>query len=786
MKKYILFSILTIYGIFRDSLISQVMPPMRPKIGLCLSGGAAKGIAHISLLKALDSLDIKVDYITGTSMGSIMGALYAIGYSGKEIEQIILNISWEKLLTNSVSLNDINIEEKDEYGRYPIELPFRSGTIQLPSGVIEGQYLMTMLQRYTFRTLSTKDFKQFPIPFKCIGADIVKGEAVVLDTGNLALALRASMAIPTVFTPVEMGELLLIDGGMVKNFPVDKVKEMGADYVIGSYTGGALFGRQSMNSFIKIMYQTASFSRLADAEVQKKNCQILVDFEKVLSEIRAGVGDFRKTKDILRVADKAMAEMMPQLEALAREQKSMEAIAFKVTPQSFKENNAAKWLLPKADSIQADRIEILEIDAKTGESIEIKNQYKIDNHSVSCREIEEKVSDLYGTNQYAKIFYTLEKADTDHVIKIRAVTLPKSVFKVGLHHDSELGTGITVNMTLRDRLGDFSRAYMALDISEKPKVRIDYLKRFGWSAYWIKFNSYYEHVSSALYFDNKNLEDYRRLFFTNYLSINRRFGKEDNLSVGFFYERVKFQPRVAATNRALLSNNNDTLIQLALYKYNLSGLQLQYQYNTLDARYFPTKGAAFNFTARLPLSARRYSDLTFVANEKIVHTFHQDDRPTQQYLITVATAQLVRPLGKHMQLIGDLAAGKYFNVETIPADSELALLFGIGGVEPRNGHQLIPFWGYRENFSLHSALVTGRLGLQMNPYERFYIIPALSFLMGDGFNVNKNSDVKTDNIITSWGITAGMKTPLGPIQFNVSKADNTENPKFYFSLGIRF
>lgn len=191
---------------------------------------------------------------------------------------------------------------------------------------------MTMLQRYTFRTLTTKDFKQYPIPFKCIGADIVKGEAVVLDSGNLALALRASMAIPTVFTPVEMGDLLLIDGGMLKNFPVDKVKEMGAEFVIGSYTGGTLFGRQSMNSFIKIMYQTASFSRLADAEAQKKNCQILVDFEKVLSEIKAGVGDFKKTKDILRVADKAVAEIMPQLEALAREQKSMEAIAFKVTP----------------------------------------------------------------------------------------------------------------------------------------------------------------------------------------------------------------------------------------------------------------------------------------------------------------------------------------------------------------------------------------------------------------------------------------------------------------------
>jgi NTE family protein len=718
------------------------------------------------------------------------------------------------VLSNAVSLDDINIEEKDEYGRYPIELPFTKGNIRLPFGVIEGQNLMSLLQRYTFRTLSVPDFNQFPIPFKCIGADAVKGEAVVLDSGNLALALRASMAIPTVFTPVEQGDLLIVDGGLVKNFPVDKVQEMGADFVIGSYTGGTLFDRQSINNFIKILYQSASISRIGEAEIQKKNCQILVDFDKVLDDIKAGAADFRKTKDILRVANIAVQEIMPQLENLANMQKEYAATeggaisdfgfrisdlasldSVKITNEIKKDTvkteilrgDNLKTAISKADSIKADLIEIVEINPENGRETYINSHYFTESRYVSRAEIEMEIADLYGSHNYSKIFYTYDKTDLNKIIKIHAIALPKSVFKIGLHHDSEIGTGITANLTLRDRFLNFSRAFAALDISDKPKFRLDYLKRLGWSPYWLKLNSFYENVKSTLYFAGKNLDDYRRQIYSNNFSINRRLSQDANISFGFFHEWVKYKPRVPVNNRTFLGDNRDTLVQLSLYKYYATGLQFQCQYNTFESKVFPNKGSAFNLTARLPLGARRISEVISIADDKLINLSKDDDRPTQQYIIAVASAQMILPIAPKVQLTFDVASGKYFNVETTPANEELALLFGVGGVETRNNNfQLIPFWGYREGFSLHNAFATGRFGVQLKPIERLYISPALSFLYGDGYIVNTGKRAFANNLDSSWGINVGWKTPLGPVQMNFSKARSSENIRTYLSLGIRF
>jgi hypothetical protein len=308
----------------------------------------------------------------------------------------------------------------------------------------------------------------------------------------------------------------------------------------------------------------------------------------------------------------------------------------------------------------------------------------------------------------------------------------------------------------------------------------------GWTRYWVKANSFYENVKSTLYFGGKNLDDYRRQIFSNYLSINRQVSNNAMASIGFFQEWVKYRPRVRATDKTFLSENFDTITQLSLYKYNAWGVQCQYQFNTLNARLFPTKGAAFNLTARLPLSGRRFSHLDFVYKNAISDTYKEDDRPSRQYVIAVATAQWVKPVSKKMQLTFDAAMGKYFNVETIPADAELALLFGVGGVETRNNNiQLIPFWGYREGYSLHSTFATGRMGLQINPIERFYLTPALSFLYGDGFVINTTQPRFESNIEASWGINVGFKMPVGVVQFNFSQVQH-KSINTYLSLGVRF
>jgi len=184
--------------------ISTIAIAQRPKVGLVLSGGGAKGISHIGILQAIDSAGLKIDYITGTSMGSVIGSLYAIGYSGNQIEKELKKLDWGILLSNKQNFQDINIDEKDEYGQYSIEIGLDGFKPKIASGLIESEELWLKFNELFLPVYNVKDFSKFNIPFKCIATDLSNGEAVVLSDGEIVSAIRASMAIPSVFTSVEL------------------------------------------------------------------------------------------------------------------------------------------------------------------------------------------------------------------------------------------------------------------------------------------------------------------------------------------------------------------------------------------------------------------------------------------------------------------------------------------------------------------------------------------------------------------------------------------------------
>jgi NTE family protein len=180
--------------LFATSLLAQ----SRPKVGVVLSGGGAKGLAHVGVLKVLEREGVPIDYITGTSMGSIVGGLYAIGYSVEDLERIVENINWEEVFSGNVHRNDLSFDNKVWDSRYMVTLPMRDGKIRLPSGIIGDQPILDLLTFYTIPAHHISDFHKLAIPFACIGADIVTGEAVILDHGYLAEAIRASMSLPSI------------------------------------------------------------------------------------------------------------------------------------------------------------------------------------------------------------------------------------------------------------------------------------------------------------------------------------------------------------------------------------------------------------------------------------------------------------------------------------------------------------------------------------------------------------------------------------------------------------
>ncbi len=195
-------------------------------------------MAHVGVLKVLEEVGLEPDYITGTSMGSIMGGLYSMGYSADEISQIIETVDWSQVLTNEIPLDHVLMRRKHEYNRFILTMPIYNGKPELPAGLIEGQKLSELFSRLSWRQAGVNDFNDFPYPFACIGTDILQGKKVEMNSGDISSAMRASMAIPSVFTAVVRDSThILVDGGVVRNFPVQEAIDMGADIIIGVYVG---------------------------------------------------------------------------------------------------------------------------------------------------------------------------------------------------------------------------------------------------------------------------------------------------------------------------------------------------------------------------------------------------------------------------------------------------------------------------------------------------------------------------------------------------------------------
>ncbi|HZX74298.1 MAG TPA: patatin-like phospholipase family protein, partial [Cyclobacteriaceae bacterium] len=247
------------------------------KIGLTLSGGGAKGIAHIGILQAIDSAGLNIDYITGTSMGSIVGALYAAGYSGNDLEKISRDLDWTNLFSGKALMEKVNIDEKYEYDQYAVEVPYENGKLKLGTGLIEGQELWLKFQELFLPVYNVKDFSKFSIPFACVATDLSTGKAVILDRGEIVTALRSSMAIPSVFTAIDYNGTKLIDGGVVRNFPVNDAIAMGANYTIGVNLSQGLLKADKLDNPVDILMQVSLYKDADDFHRERDLCDILIE-----------------------------------------------------------------------------------------------------------------------------------------------------------------------------------------------------------------------------------------------------------------------------------------------------------------------------------------------------------------------------------------------------------------------------------------------------------------------------------------------------------------------------
>ncbi|MCL1049260.1 patatin-like phospholipase family protein [Shewanella abyssi] len=249
--------------------------PVHGKIGLALSGGGAKGAAHVGVLRYLESQHIRVDYIAGTSIGAYVGGLYALGYSVDDIERIMLELDWVSGFDDTVPRTALNYHDKQDFDRFNLPFEFGSldGEILLPQGVLRGQSMANLYIFSAGMVPRQASFDDLAIPFKAISTDIATGQAVVLDSGNLLAAMQASASVPGILQPIEIDGKYLTDGGMVSNMPADTVREMGADIVIAIDIGAELAPKEELQDSFAILSQLSTMMTRANAVEQVENLQ---------------------------------------------------------------------------------------------------------------------------------------------------------------------------------------------------------------------------------------------------------------------------------------------------------------------------------------------------------------------------------------------------------------------------------------------------------------------------------------------------------------------------------
>jgi NTE family protein len=714
-----------------------------PKTGLTLSGGGAKGLAHIGILKAIDSAGLKVDYITGTSMGGIIGALYAVGYSGNEIEKIVKKIDWDALLTNNIPLRALSMEEKEQYSRFAVELPFINNKIQLQTGFIKGQELNLKFSELFFNVYNIHNFDHFPIPFKCMATDLETGKLVILDTGNITSALRATMAIPSVFSAVTRDGKELVDGGLVRNFPVKNVKEMGADIVIGSNVTNGLSKIDKIKNPVDVLMQMAFFNEAGDfkEELPLTNIYIHMPMEKY------GTGSFGSSKEILQEGLETGRKYYPQFKKLAD---SINALPHEpVTNEKSLKNNPVFITEFKVNGLHKTSIAFF------------THLMNFNDHKLyTAAQISKSIRRAYGSRSYESITYSLEPVAKDSARIIFTVEEnPGTFLKGGLYYTKFRGINVNVNLTTRDFIIPNSRSMVSLSLGESLQLEaehLQYLGRLKNVAFITGFRLDNQDINS---YNNYKLDGaYKQNFYKGFLNFQNSGSNKITTGIGTAAEYIHYNPTIHSVTEAA-----GKLTALKTYAY--------LKYNSLNQIFYPTRGVKLNTEFGYVYS--QDPNLKFFENGVQSSNLNFDNYSRLSFDGSTYAA-----LNSRFTFFSELQAGINFTNK-----SNVLNNFLIGGMSGDFRNQ-IRFAGLPEATVNSSSAAALLLGLRYSLVNNVYIIGRINGLVKD-FATTRNS-TSSSTLLSGYALTFAYKTPIGPLELSAMYSDQSRRVQSYVLFGIPF
>lgn len=733
MKKHLLF-----LSLFMMIQVCFGQEQSRPKIGLVLSGGGAKGLAHIGVLKVIDSLGIKVDYIAGTSMGAVVGGLYASGYNAHQLDSIFSAIDIDALLQDYTPRESKSFYEKRNDEIYALTLPFNNFKLGLPSGLSKGIYNFNLLSRLTLHVSHIRDFKKLPIPFLCIATDLESGEQVILDSGVLAQSIIASGAIPTLYNPVEINGKLLIDGGVVNNYPVEELKERGVDFIIGVDVQEDLKTRDQLKDVTAVLSQINNFSMIEkmDGKRNQTNIYIKPDTKGY------SVVSFYEGKEIIKKGNEKAIEFLNQLHPLVEINTSQISKVF------------------HKDSLYLEEITFNKLENYTRAYIlgklKLRNKAKI-----SYRQLEKGILNLNATQNFSVINYFFDPTENGKRLNLNLKENKNNTFlKFGLHFDDLFKSGVLVNFTKKKILIKNDVVSLDVMVGDNFRYNFDYYidNGFYWSfGFNSKLNSFNRNISTdfenGIVLTNLGINSVNIDFtdVTNQAYVQTIFAQKFSVGAGIEFKYLNIESQTLQ-NTTPVFDKSDYLSAFGYLKFD-----------SFDQKYFPKKGWSFYGEMKSLLYSSDYT------------------RQFERFSIAKAEAGIVFEPLKKLSIKSLTEVGFAIGERTI---SFFDFVLGGYGFVPANNFK--PFFGYDflslagDSYAKQTATIDYEL------YKKHHIN-----FTGNFANVGNRIFEHTEGWLkkptyTGYAIGYGMESIIGPLEIKHSFSPDTGNHFTWFSVGFWF
>jgi len=704
----------------------------RPSLGLVLSGGGAKGFAHIGAIKVFEEAGLQFDFIAGTSMGSVVGSLYALGYHPDTMRKIVSMQNWDAVMNDRIPRRFIPIEEKQNSDRFIITFPIVERKVKVRDALYTGQKVDLLLAQYLSPAYEITQFNKLPVPFICVATDLESGANVVLKSGPLHRAVKASMAIPGYFSPVNIDGQLLVDGGVINNYPVEEVKDAGAEIVIGVDVQTGLHPAENLNSMFTILDQVTSFYRMSANE----RALNLTDVYIRPNLRKFDMMSFNDYNEIINRGEEAARVFLPQLKRLADTLQS-------ISPRKARELNAQPL-----DSIFITYVQYNGLKRVSKEFVDGALGI-VPRTWINLNELTDRLKRAYGSGFFELINYYFVPVEEGAGIVINIREASSGFFGAGVHYDSDYKAALLLNATFKNVAIKGSKLFMDLNLGENPRLQGLYLvdrgAKVGFgvraSAYRLNLNQYSNNkIVNVLRFNQNMAEVFAQWTIDNVVRFR----------TGLSYESIKI--------RRSITDTTDAGFQPYLISF------AEWSVDTYDKNQFPTRGSQVQIVLKNITSLGSQQPETITKNALMASGYYQTNIPIERrhtFKTGVSAGFTIRghqPPAQHVFIVGGQSRNNYFST-------------------------LVPFTGLRfiEYFGLYHLNV--HLAWQYNFAPNFYITPKWDL----GY-VTETFDelLMGPKLLSGFGAAIGYESIIGPFELSLMGSNVTSGTSTFINIGYWF